>query len=39
MDNDYGYSAAVNIFNSLINLIMLLIANTMSHKMSESSLW
>ena len=39
VDNDYGYSAAVNIFNSLINLIMLLIANTMSRKMSESSLW
>lgn len=39
VDNDYGYSAAVNIFNSLINLIMLPIANTMSRKMSESSLW
>lgn len=39
VDNDYGYSAAVNMFNSLINLSMLLMANHLSRKYSESSLF
>lgn len=39
VENDYGYSAAVNMFNSVINLATLIFANTMSRKFSESSLW
>jgi putative aldouronate transport system permease protein len=38
-DNDYGYSAAVNMFNSVINLILLVTANRISRKLSDSSLW
>ncbi|MEG0048907.1 MAG: ABC transporter permease subunit [Clostridia bacterium] len=38
-DNDYGYSAAVNMFNSLINLVLLLTANQLSRRFSDNSLW
>lgn len=36
---NYSYSAAVGLFNSLINFILLVFANTMSRKFSENSLW
>ena len=39
VDNDYGYSAAVNIFNAVINFGMLVFANQLSRKYGESSLW
>ena len=39
VDSDYSFSSAVNMFNSLINLTLLTIANTVSRKFSESSLW
>lgn len=39
VENDYSYSAAVNIFNSLINLILLTVANKVSNKLSGSGLW
>ena len=39
IDSDYSFSSAVNMFNSLINLALLTIANTISRKVSESSLW
>jgi putative aldouronate transport system permease protein len=35
----YGYSAAVGLFNSIINFIILLIANRLSRKVSETSLF
>jgi len=35
----FGYSAAVDLFNSLINLIMIIIANSISRKVCENSLW
>lgn len=35
----YSYSTAVNIFNSLINLVMLLIVNKIARSVSETSLW
>ncbi|WP_261306330.1 ABC transporter permease [Paenibacillus andongensis] len=35
----WSYSSAVGLFNSLINLILLLSANKLSKKFSESSLW
>ena len=36
---DYSFSTAVNLFSSAINIIMLMIANTISRKVSETSLW
>lgn len=36
---DYSYGAAVGLFNSLINLALLLIANTVSRRVNETSLW
>ncbi len=39
VENDYSYSAAVNIFNSIINLILLTTANKISNKLSGSGLW
>ncbi len=35
----YGFSTAVDIFNSVINLILLLSVNKISNKISGSSLW
>lgn len=37
--NDYSYSTAVDMFNSVINLIMVISANFISRKVSETSLW
>ena len=36
---DYGYSTAVNLFNTLINVILLVGANFISRKVTETSLW
>lgn len=35
----WSYSTAVGIFNSVINLILLIMANRISRKVNESSLW
>lgn len=35
----FSYSAAVGIFNSIINLVLLVGANTITRKLSDSSLW
>ena len=37
--NDYGFSTAVGLFNSVINSILLLTVNAVSRKISETSLW
>ncbi len=34
-----GYATAIGLFNSVINVILLIIANTASKKFSENSLW
>ena len=39
VDLNYDYSTAVNLFNSLINLLMLAIVNGISKKVTETSLW
>lgn len=39
LDRDYSYSAAVGIFNSIINMIFLWTANKMSNKITGSGLW
>jgi len=37
--NQYSYSAAINLFNTLVNLTLLLVVNRISKKISETSLW
>lgn len=39
LDAQYSYSAAIGLFNSLINFIMIITANKISQKVSETSLW
>lgn len=36
---DYGYSAAVNLFNSLVNLVLVVGVNAIARKMGDNSLW
>jgi putative aldouronate transport system permease protein len=36
---EYSFSTAVSVFNSVINIIILMIANSVSRKVSETSLW
>ncbi|MBO5070251.1 MAG: sugar ABC transporter permease [Roseburia sp.] len=36
---DWSYSAAVGLFNSVINCILLVVANKMSKKLTETGLW
>ncbi len=36
---DQGYATAIGLFNSVINVALLIIANTVSKKFSENSLW
>ena len=39
VDADYSYSTAINLFNSVVNLIVLFLANQISRKISSTSLW
>lgn len=39
LEADYSYAAAVGLFNSAINSILLILANTISRKISDNSLW
>ncbi|MCR4727427.1 MAG: ABC transporter permease subunit [Lachnospiraceae bacterium] len=39
LDADYGYSTAVNLFNSVVNMVILCIANFISRKVNETSIW
>lgn len=39
VDANYSYSAAIGLFNSIINFILLIGANKLSRKYSDSSLW
>ena len=39
LDHDYSMSTAVGLFNSVINLVLLLTVNTISRKIGETSLW
>ena len=36
---DQAYATAIGLFNSIINVVLLIIANTTSKKFSENSLW
>ena len=39
IETDQGYATAIGLFNSVINVVLLIIANTTSKKFSETSLW
>lgn len=39
LEFNYGYSTAVGLFNSVINFIILLMANQLSKRVSQNSLW
>ena len=39
IDMRYDYATAIDLFNSVINLAMLLIVNAISRKVTETSLW
>lgn len=39
LDQNWSYSAAIGLLNSLINCVMLVLANKFSKKVSENSLW
>ena len=36
---DQAYATAIGLFNSVINVVLLIIANTTSKRFSETSLW
>ena len=38
-DAQYSLSAAVGLFNSVINMVLLVIANVASRALTETSLW
>ena len=37
--NDYSYASAVDLFNSIINLFMLICVNAIARRIGETSLW
>ena len=37
--SDYSYSTAISLFNSIVNMLMLLFVNFASRRISETSLW
>ena len=39
LDAHYSYAAAIGLFNSVINAVLLLGVNKISRKLSEVSLW
>ena len=39
LSQQYSYSTAINLFNSVVNLILILSVNKISKKLSETSIW
>ena len=39
IDAQYSYSAAISLFNNVINIILLVTVNKIAQKTSENSLW
>lgn len=37
--NDYSYSAAIGMFNSVVNLVLITVVNAFARRFGESSLW
>ncbi|GHV86879.1 sugar ABC transporter permease [Spirochaetia bacterium] len=36
---DFSYAAAIGLFNSLVNLVLIILVNKLANKLSETSLW
>jgi putative aldouronate transport system permease protein len=36
---DFSYATAIGLFNSVINLVLIIFVNKISRKLSETSLW
>ena len=39
LDTDYSFSTAVGLLNSVVNLIIIIITNTICKRVNETSLW
>lgn len=39
LSNQYSYSAAINLFNTVVNLLLLIVVNQVSKRLTENSLW
>ena len=39
LNQQYSYSTAINLFNSIVNLILMFSVNAISKKMSDTSIW
>ncbi len=39
IQNDFSYSTAVNLFNSMINCVLLVVVNKIARRVSDTSLW
>lgn len=39
IDAQYSYSAAINLFNNLVNILLLVLVNRLAKKMTNNSLW
>ena len=39
VQSNYSYATAIGLFNSVINLVLILAANKLSQRVSETSLW
>lgn len=39
IDNDFGFATAVGLFNSVINFVLVILANKASRKLTDTSLW
>ena len=39
INTQYSYSAAINLFSTVVNFVMLLLVNKISKSVSENSLW
>lgn len=39
LQSDYSYGAAVGLFNSVVNCVLIILANTVSRKVNETSMW
>ena len=39
LNSEYSYSTAVGLFNSAVSFLLILVANTLSRRLTEESLW
>lgn len=39
ISNDMSYSSAIGLFNTLVNMVLLITVNKISRKLSDNSLW